>query len=92
MSHLNGSQQQLNNDPHCKLSFQSLQPGSSAANVRSGSVDLGIDKRQANAAHAHDLKNSLHELQEKIHAQVNTTSGAIELKMAYHWKTTNGVK
>lgn len=62
------SQFQLNNDPNCRLSVQSLQPvshngrGSSRNSVDHGSGTLL-------AIHPNELKSSLQELQTKIQAQ-----------------------
>ena len=66
------SQFQLNNDPNCRLSVQSLQPVSHNGRGSSrNSVDHGSGT-QLHAIHPNELKSSLQELQTKIHAQVRT--------------------
>ena len=64
------SQFQLNNDPNCRLSVQSLQPVSHNGRGSSrNSVDHGSGTHLA--IHPNELKSSLQELQTKIQAQVS---------------------
>ena len=62
------SQFQLNNDPNCRLSVQSLQPVSHGRSSSRNSVDHGSGTQLA--IHPNELKSSLQELQTKIQAQV----------------------